>query len=398
MPEASPRHPSAQRVDRTLSENGLSGRVRELPSSTRTAAEAAAAVGCDVGQIVKSLVFRTERSHRPVLVLASGAHRVDEAVMARFVGEPITRADPEYARTVTGFAIGGVPQAGHPAPLPTFVDYDLLEQPEVWAAAGHPHAVCRLTSSELLRLTRGRPVPVVPLDAPTVPARAWVTFDCLGTLVDWRRGFLDAIRPLVRGASPAATSALFESYLVEEQRLEAGPYLPYREIMVAALRSAAGAGGILLSRSDAERIPESIPQWPLFPDTRGAIDGLRSRGLCVGVLSNIDRDLLDQTLRAHGLGTTMSVTAEEVRAYKPSPAHWIRFLKATGADPQSVWHVAGEYAYDIPPASRLGFHTAFVARYREAPAASEADLEVRDLGELLRSPLGGVTGAAPGSS
>jgi len=129
--------------------------VVELPDSTRTAAEAAAAVGCEVGQIVKSLVFRAA-SGRAVLVVASGAHRVDERRVAAELGEGIGRADAELVRAETGFAIGGVPPIGHAKALATLVDEALLAHAEIWAAAGHPNAVFRCTPAELVAMTGGR--------------------------------------------------------------------------------------------------------------------------------------------------------------------------------------------------------------------------------------------------
>ena len=105
---------------------------------------------------VKSLIFRAERSDRAVLVLASGSNRVDEAAVAALLGEPIARADPEFVRTRTGFAIGGVSPVGHLEPLPTFIDEDLLQYDTLWAAAGTPNAVFKLTPDDLVRLTGGR--------------------------------------------------------------------------------------------------------------------------------------------------------------------------------------------------------------------------------------------------
>jgi prolyl-tRNA editing enzyme YbaK/EbsC (Cys-tRNA(Pro) deacylase) len=151
--------PSAQRVQDALAAAGFQNQVKELPASARSAAEAAAAVGCDVGQIVKSLVFRSA-SGRAVLVVASGAHRVDEARVAAELGEAIGRADAEWVRAETGFAIGGVPPIGHAKELVALVDATLLGYPELWAAAGHPHAVFRLTPAELVRMTRGRVVSI----------------------------------------------------------------------------------------------------------------------------------------------------------------------------------------------------------------------------------------------
>ena len=129
--------------------------VSTFPEGTRTAVDAAAAIGCDVGQIVKSLVFRREGGE-PLLVLASGSNRVDEAKVAGLVGEAIGKADAAFVRGATGFAIGGVPPAGHVAAIETLVDEDLLAYDEVWAAAGTPRTVFPLTPAELLSLTDGR--------------------------------------------------------------------------------------------------------------------------------------------------------------------------------------------------------------------------------------------------
>lgn len=129
----------AKHVQDTLLMLGLDVHVVKLAESTRTAAEAASAVGCTVGQIVKSLVFRAGEG--PVLVLASGANFVDEERLAAFMGTPIKRARADFVRQHTGYAIGGVAPVGHPKPIPTFVDEDLLQYEEVWAAAGDPFTV-----------------------------------------------------------------------------------------------------------------------------------------------------------------------------------------------------------------------------------------------------------------
>lgn len=140
------------RVQAALDAHGLSLTVVELPASTRTAVEAAQAIGCRVEQIVKSIVFRGEATGEPVLVLASGGNRIDEGRVAALVGERIVKADAGYVRDRTGFAIGGVPPVGHVTMLRTVVDEDLLTLGELWAAAGTPHAVFRLAASDLLRL------------------------------------------------------------------------------------------------------------------------------------------------------------------------------------------------------------------------------------------------------
>jgi prolyl-tRNA editing enzyme YbaK/EbsC (Cys-tRNA(Pro) deacylase) len=146
---------SAQKVQDALRAAGFANQVVELPDSARTAAEAAAAVGCAVGQIVKSLLFEAKPSGRAVLVAASGSHRVDEQAVSAVVGERIARASPEFVRDRTGFAIGGVPPIGHAQPVVAIVDEALLGYERVWAAAGHPNAVFALTPAELVRMTGG---------------------------------------------------------------------------------------------------------------------------------------------------------------------------------------------------------------------------------------------------
>jgi prolyl-tRNA editing enzyme YbaK/EbsC (Cys-tRNA(Pro) deacylase) len=151
---------SAQRVQDALNSFGLALEVVELPQSTRTATEAAQAAGCSVGQIVKSLVFRGKQTGRAVLVLTSGANRVNEQRLAQLLAEPAEKADPDFVRQRTGFSIGGVPPVGHSEPLLTFVDQDLMQHSEIWAAAGTPNAVFRLTPRDLVRISSGQVVSV----------------------------------------------------------------------------------------------------------------------------------------------------------------------------------------------------------------------------------------------
>jgi prolyl-tRNA editing enzyme YbaK/EbsC (Cys-tRNA(Pro) deacylase) len=152
----SPLSASARKVQQALQAMGLDLQVVELPGSTRTAVEAAQAVGCQVGQIVKSLVFKAKRSQRPILVVASGQNRVDERRVEALIGEPLGKADADFVRQHTGFVIGGVPPVGHNQRLETFIDEDLLQYGEIWAAAGTPHAVFRLTPSDLVKITAGQ--------------------------------------------------------------------------------------------------------------------------------------------------------------------------------------------------------------------------------------------------
>jgi len=145
---------SARRVQAALIELDLPADILRLADSTRTAPEAAAAVGCEQGAIVKSLVMRGVGSGEPVLVLVSGTNRADVALIEAAFGEPVERPDAAYVREITGYSIGGIPPVGHPRILPTLLDEDLLRFETVWAAAGHPHAVFPIAPAVLAEATK----------------------------------------------------------------------------------------------------------------------------------------------------------------------------------------------------------------------------------------------------
>lgn len=147
---------SARRVQEFLSAKGFVFEVQELPGSTRTAKEAADSVGCQIGQIAKSLVFKDKSTGEPVLVVASGANRVDLKKIKAATGLKLGRADGNYVKEKVGFAIGGVPPAGHIRPLPTLLDPDLKRHDTIWAAAGTPFALFQLKPDDLEPLTDGR--------------------------------------------------------------------------------------------------------------------------------------------------------------------------------------------------------------------------------------------------
>ena len=152
-------HPAIRTVADALRSRGVRGEVRVLPDSARTAAQAAAALGCDVGAIANSLLF--DAGGEPLLILTSGSHRVDTAkVAAEQRLPPLRRAAPDFVREHTGQAIGGVSPVGHPRRLRTFVDIELARHPLVWAAAGHPHAVFPTSYEDLLRVTGGDAIAV----------------------------------------------------------------------------------------------------------------------------------------------------------------------------------------------------------------------------------------------
>ena len=155
-----PLSPSAQKVQDKLKSLGFEYKVIEHEGSTRTAQDAANRAGCELGQIVKSLIFKGRESGKPILVLTSGANRVDEKRISEYAGEAITRPDADFVRSVTGFAIGGVPPIGHATPMETYVDEDFLRYRSIWAAAGTPNAIFELLTEDLQKMTDGRVVQV----------------------------------------------------------------------------------------------------------------------------------------------------------------------------------------------------------------------------------------------
>jgi prolyl-tRNA editing enzyme YbaK/EbsC (Cys-tRNA(Pro) deacylase) len=152
--------PSAQKIQNLLAELGYSYIVIEHAESTRTAQEAADRAGCELGQIVKSLIFRGKTTGKPILVLASGPNRVNEKRISELTGETIGKADADFVRAVTGFAIGGVPPIGHAQKMEAYIDEDFLRYPTVWAAAGTPNAIFELKTEDLQPITGGRVVTV----------------------------------------------------------------------------------------------------------------------------------------------------------------------------------------------------------------------------------------------
>jgi prolyl-tRNA editing enzyme YbaK/EbsC (Cys-tRNA(Pro) deacylase) len=148
------------RVRAALQQARVETEIVELPGAARTARHAARFLGCDVAQIANSLVFRTQPGDEPLLVMSSGARRVDLDRLGTLVGAIVAKADAEFVKRASGFAIGGVAPVGHPAALRTFVEASLAAHEELWAAAGHPHTVFRLSYADLVRITHGHVVQV----------------------------------------------------------------------------------------------------------------------------------------------------------------------------------------------------------------------------------------------
>lgn len=144
-----------QRVRQAIEAKGYKCDILKLSDSTRTAQEAAETIGCTVSEIAKSLVFKTSKTDRPILVIASGTNRVDTGKVGSLLGEPVKKADADYIRDQTGFAIGGIPPVGHSKQLQTYIDKDLLNYETVWAAAGTPYSVFSIDPDDLMTLTGG---------------------------------------------------------------------------------------------------------------------------------------------------------------------------------------------------------------------------------------------------
>jgi len=147
-----------KKIKKFLEKFGIKSKVREFSETTKTAADAAKALNCEIGQIAKSIIFKGILSNEPVLVIASGGNRINEKIISERLGEEIEKADADFVRQKTGFAIGGVSPFGHREKIKTFIDKDLLEYKVIWAAAGTPNAVFPLAPEELVKITEGQVV------------------------------------------------------------------------------------------------------------------------------------------------------------------------------------------------------------------------------------------------
>ena len=187
----------------------------------------------------------------------------------------------------------------------------------------------------------------------------WVTFDCYGTLIDWERGITDALLPLL--PSGVDRDAVARRYIEIEAAIEGGSYLAYRDVLDRAGRALLREHGI-----DAPSpLPASLPLWRPFPEVPGALRALREGGYRIAILSNVDRDLLDASIRRLDVAPDLAVTAQDCGSYKPAPGHWLYFQRASGAGPAETVHVGASQFHDIRPAATLGYRTVFIDRHGE---------------------------------
>jgi 2-haloacid dehalogenase len=203
----------------------------------------------------------------------------------------------------------------------------------------------------------------------------WATFDCYGTVVDWRGGIR---AELARLFGEEQADGLLESYFDHEPAEQRSGALSYREVLARTLRALAAAADLDLPPGEDDALGASLPHWPVFPDARGGLREARRRGWRLAFLSNTDRDLLEASLQSIGVEFDLLVVASEIGSYKPAPRHWDVFCQRSGASREGHVHVAQSLFHDIVPAGELGIRSIWVNRLRERserpPTRELADL------------------------
>ena len=217
-----------------------------------------------------------------------------------------------------------------------------------------------------------------------------LTFDCYGTLIDWERGILDAVRPILRRHGIVCDDDwLLGLYARAEAGAEAGPWRPYREVLGSVMERLGAELGFAPDADEREVLVRTLPDWPPFADTVESLTAL-ARGYRLAIVSNVDDDLFAGTRRRLGVPFDLVTTAQQVRSYKPAPAHFTATLDRLGLDPGRVLHVAQSLYHDIAPARALGIPTAWLNRRAgrpgsgaTPPAEARPDLEIYDLKALV---------------
>jgi 2-haloacid dehalogenase len=212
----------------------------------------------------------------------------------------------------------------------------------------------------------------------------WITFDCYGTLVDWEEGMKEPFRRILAAHSlPEDVSALPAKYIQYELWVERRPYMPYRGVLAASTALLFKQEfGVELTADESQELGRALPQWKPFPEVAEVLQRLKKK-YRLAVLSNIDDDLLAATLPVLGVEFDLSVTAEQVRTYKPIKNHWQEALRRFGVTEDRVFHVAASYLHDIMPAKQLGIDCAWINRKNEkAIGVFEPDVTFPDLKPL----------------
>ena len=203
----------------------------------------------------------------------------------------------------------------------------------------------------------------------------WLTFDCYGTLVDWETGMTEALRSV----SPR-WDALLTAYHVHEPAVQkSNPDATYREIMAETLRRAAAATSVQLAPGDEDVLGRTLPSWPVFPDTNAALSVLHDQGYHLGVLSNVDRDHIEETYRQFAVSPDMTITSLEVGTYKPNLGHFRSFQEQSGVRVDRWIHVACSVFHDVEPAHELGVRTVYINRGQQRNGATTPTVSLPDL-------------------
>jgi 2-haloacid dehalogenase len=207
----------------------------------------------------------------------------------------------------------------------------------------------------------------------------WATFDCYGTLVDWKAGIRAELERLIPEGD--ADRLLARYHEVERRVQRERPDARYRDVMAAGLGEVASEAGTALGDSERDALGRSLPGWPIFPEVPAALAEARDRGWRLAVLTNSDRDLIDASLDVIGVPFDATVVASEIGSYKPAHGHWRVFSETTGADPGLHVHVAQSHFHDIEPANELGLRSVWINRLgeRHEPPPTR---ELRDLNGL----------------
>ena len=208
----------------------------------------------------------------------------------------------------------------------------------------------------------------------------WATFDCYGTLIDWNGGIR---RELARIFGEDAAGRLLGRYHELERELEHDGKLSYREVLTRALERLAGEEGIELAGDAHDALADSLPSWEPFQEVRDALEGARTRGWKLAILSNSDKDLIEASKEQLGVTFDETVVAGEIGSYKPGHGHWEEFFRRSGADRAGHVHVAASLFHDIAPANELGLRSVWINRLGEQPVDdANPDRELVDLGGL----------------
>jgi 2-haloacid dehalogenase len=206
----------------------------------------------------------------------------------------------------------------------------------------------------------------------------WATFDCYGTLIDWERGIRDALSDLWPEADGHKLLARFHEI---EPRVQTGQFIPYREVLALTLEGIAEAEGLELRPLDREVLAESLPTWPVFPEVRGSLEEIVSRGWRWAILSNTDPDLLAESIVAIGIQPDLVVTAHDADSYKPARGHWEVFAERSDVGLSRHVHVAASLFHDVAPAADLGIRAVWINRLGEKSDLTRA-AELPDLAGL----------------